>query len=105
MNTGPKAKKTNQRPTPKGHRLPLPKIWEYKANINIITDTLKNLEGRYIIAVGFAHEAINTRAGIRIIRIPATSYSTLDQHLQEGRTVAAHEANRSKIRPRPPSIR
>jgi hypothetical protein len=105
MDTGPKAKETNQRHTPKSHRLPLLKIWEDTANINIITDTLKNLEGRYMIAIGFAHEAINTRAGIRIIWIPATSYSTLNQHLQEGRTVAAHEANRSKIRPRPPPIR
>jgi hypothetical protein len=79
--------------------------WLYKAGIKIITDTFKNLGGLYIIAIRFAHEAISTKAGTRIIRIPSAIYSTLNQHLQDGRTVAANDANRQKIRPRRPPIR
>jgi hypothetical protein len=105
IDTGLQGKKANRRLTSHGNRPPLPRVWECTANINTITDTLNNLEGRYIIAIGCTHEAIRTRAGECIIRIPTTSHSTLNQHLQDKRTVAAHKANRSKVRPRRPPIR
>jgi ribonuclease HI/exonuclease III len=95
---------TPRRAASAGTSLPLPKIWQYNVHINIESHTLKNLEGLYFIAIGFSHGYTQTHKGARTIRIQNTNYSTLNKHLQDVRTIAAHESVRDRLRPKPNPI-
>jgi hypothetical protein len=64
------------------------------------------LEGKCFVAFGFDHETqLVTRGGICSIRIRSSNYSTLNQHLQDVRTIGAHEKVRDRIRPKLGGIR
>lgn len=68
------------------------------------TQSIPNIEGCYFVAIDFACEQNHTREGVHTIRICASNYSTLNQHLQDVYSIAAHDTIRARIKPKLPPI-